>query len=79
MAVETVRVCQPKKNVCAACLSQRLTKKETKKVFKCITLSSGFQTNCFDIDALKNHFTSTKKPMDHPKKMNRFVSKLYIG
>ena len=70
----------PTEKECLCCLSvTEIDKKRNEKGVKCITLSSGFQTNCFNIDVLKNYFTSTKKPMDHPKKMNKFVSKLYIG
>ena len=61
--METVRVCQPKNNVCAACLSQRLTEKDV----RCITLSSGFQANCLDIDVLETSFYEYKEIHGPPK------------
>ena len=59
VAVGTVKVCQTKMNVYLSVTM--VDKKRNEKVVRCITLSSNFQVNCLDIDALEISFYEYKE------------------
>ena len=57
----------PSEKECVCCLSVTELDKKERKGVRCITLSSGFQGNCLDIDVLETSFYKYKEIHGPPR------------
>ena len=58
----------PTEKECLCCLSvTEIDRKRNEKGVRCITLSSGFQANCLDIDVFETSFYEYKETHGPPK------------